>query len=171
MKKYLITLFFTLIGLSSSAQIYKSIKYYDKFDDEVKKEQRKTLITKTDSTFIVEEKGKTPVIYYILNLVPGGNKGSKEDPVNLVDNIYGYEESWCVVRKDMYEKYLDVHYNYFLDSSQANMDKLQHFWLFIVHRTITSQYTGDYLDELFWIQDELNDGKLGIDIHRIIYMR
>lgn len=52
MKKHLFTLIFVLASLSCNAQIYKSIKYYDKFDDEIKTEQRKTLITKTDSTFI-----------------------------------------------------------------------------------------------------------------------
>jgi hypothetical protein len=171
MKKHLFTLFFVLVGLSCHAQIYKSIKYYDKFDDEVKTEQRKTLITKTDSTFIVEEKGKDPVVYYILNPVTDGAKGSKDEIVNLVDNVYGYEETWCVVRSDMLEKYREEYHNYYLDNSKANLEKLQKYWLFIVHRTITTQYTGTFLNEIFWVQDELHDGKLGKDVNRIIYLR
>ena len=171
MKKYLFTLFLTLIGLSGYSQIYKSIKHYDKFDDVVKSEQRKTLITKTDSAFIVEEKGKAPVVYYILNSVIGGTRGSKDDIVNLINNIYGYEETWCVVRNDMLKAYQEAQFNYILDPSKENMEKIQPFWLFIVHRTITTQYTGTYLDELFWIQDELSDGKLGKDINRIIYLK
>lgn len=171
MKKYLISLFFALIGISSNAQIYKSIKYYDKFDDEIKLEHRKTLITKTDSsTFVVEEKGKKPVEYYILNPVPDGKKGSKDEPVNLVGSVYGYEESWCVVREDMLNDYLDASRAFSLESSKSNMDKLQQYWLFIIHRTITTQYTGSYLDEIFWIQDDLSDGKLGKNINRIIYL-
>lgn len=172
MKKNLFTFLFALIGLSSNAQIYKSIKYYDKFDDEIKVEQRKTLITKTDSsTFVVEEKGKKAVEYYILNVVSEATKGSKDEPVNLIASVYGYEECWCVVRSDMLNDYLEASRAYSIDSSKSNMDKLQHYWLFVVHRTITTQYTGTYLDELFWIQDELSDGKLGKDINRIIYLK
>ena len=172
MKKYLLVLFLVLNGLSSNAQIYKSIKYYDKFDDEINLVQRKTLITKTDtSTFVIEEKGKEPVEYFILNEVPDGRKGSKDEPVNLVASVYGYEESWCVVRKDMVNDYLEASRAYRQESSKTNMEKLQHFWLFIVHRTITTQYSGTYLDEIFWIQDDLSDGKLGKDINRIIYLK
>ena len=62
MKKILFTLVFALYGIVCNAQLFKTIKYYDKFDDEVKVEQRKTLITKTDSsTFVIEEKGKQPI--------------------------------------------------------------------------------------------------------------
>lgn len=171
MKKYLFTLVFLFAGLTCNAQIYKSIKYYDKFDDVVKKEQRKTLITKTDSTFIVEEKGMNPVVYYILNTVKEGTRGSKDEIVNLVNNVYGYEETWCVVRSDMIEKYREVYNDFFLDESKVNIEKLYPYWLFIVHRTITTQYTGSFLDEMFWVQDELHDGKLGKDVNRIIYLR
>ena len=171
MKKQLFTLIFVFAGLYCNAQIYKSIKYYDKFDDVLKTEQRKTLITKTDSTFIVEEKGKNPVVYYILNAVSQGTKGSKDEIVNLIDNVYGYEETWCVVRNDMMEKYREAQYNYYLDDSRTNLEKLQTYWLFIVHRTITTQFSGSFLDEIFWVQDELSDGKLGKDVNRIIYLR
>lgn len=171
MKKQLFALIFLLIGFSCNAQIYKSIVYYDKFDDVVKKELRKTLITKTDSTFIVEEKGKEPVVYYIMNAVSEGTKGSKDEIVNLVNNVYGYEETWCVVRSDMIENYREVFHNCYLDNSKANWNNLMSYWLFIVHRTITTQYTGTYLDEMFWVRDELSDGKLGKDVNRIIYLR
>ena len=138
MKKCLLVLFLVLTGLSSNAQVYKSIKYYDKFDDEINLVQRKTLITKTDSsTFVIEEKGKEPVEYFI----------------------------------HMVNDYFEASRAYSQESTKTNLDKLQHFWLFIVHRTITTQYTGAYLDELFWIQDELSDGKLGKDINRIIYLK
>ena len=85
MKKFLLTLLFGLIGSTCNAQIYTKIKHFDKFDDALKIENRKTLITKTDSTFIIEEKGKQPVVYYILNELR--RQGSKDDVVNLVDNL------------------------------------------------------------------------------------
>lgn len=172
MKKILLTLAFALTGIVCNAQLYKSIKYYDKFDDEVKVEQRKTLITKTDSsTFVIEEKGRQPVEYYILNIVQEGTKGSKEEPVNLVANVYGYQTTWCVVRGDMLNAYLEANGNYYQNPTQENLKKVQPFWLFIVHRTITTQYTGSYLDELFWVQDEDSSGILGKDVNRIIYLK
>ena len=172
MKKILLTIVLAFTGIVCNAQLFKSIKYYDKFDDEIKVEQRKTLITITDSsTIVIEEKGKKPVEYYILNVVESATKGSKEEPVNLVASVYGYEKAWCVVREDMLDAYLEANKKLYQDPSKENMDKVQPFWLFLVHRTVTTQYTGMYLDELFWIQDELSDGKLGKDVNRIIYQK
>ena len=42
--------------------------------------------------------------------------------------------------------------------------------LIVVHRVIKTQYTHDFVSELFWIQDE-NHTHLGKDIDRIIYIR
>jgi hypothetical protein len=169
MKKYLILFVFLLVGLTCNARIYNSIIYYDKFDDEVKSEKRKTLVIQTDSTFVVEEKGKSPVTYVILNPVSDETKGSKDEIVNLFDNVYGYEETWCVVRSDMFEKYDETYLNCFLNNSKENWDKLKPFFLFIVHRTITTQITGTFLKDIFWIQDDLSNGKLGKNVNRIIY--
>ena len=106
MKKIILSTIYALISLSCNAQIYTSVKYLDKFDDAIKVEQRKSLISKTDSTFVIEEKGKKPVVYYIINSISSGTRGSKDDVVNLVGNVYGYEETWCVVRSDMYDNFL-----------------------------------------------------------------
>ena len=172
MKKTILSLVFALTCLVCNAQLYKSIVYYDKFDDIVKTEQRKTLVQKTDTTFVIEEKGKLPVVYYILNPVAEGTKGTKEEPANLVANVYGYQETWCIVRYDKLKEYRDAYYNYyFVDDSEANKNKLISYWLFAVHRTITTHFSATYLDELFWIQDEDSDGKLGKDVNRIIYKK
>lgn len=170
MKKYVFSFIFVLVGLSCNAQIYKSIKYYDKFDDVIKSEQRKTLVTMTDSTFIVEEKGKDPVVYQIMDTVSEGTKGSKDEIVNLVNDVYGYQEAWLVLRSDMKEGYHEALANCVIDDTKTNREKVASFLLFIVHRTITTQYTGRFLNEYFWIKDELSDGKLGKDINRIIYI-
>lgn len=173
MKKVLTTLFFLhLFTLVSNAQIYTSVAYYDKFDDVIKKEQRKTLIEKTDSTFIIEEKGKAPVVYYILNLVEEGTRGSKDNVVNLINNVYGYETAWCLIRYDLLDKYNEIYQNLGPDSNiKEVLDKMGHFWIFAVHRTITTQYTGSYLEEYFWLQDEENSNRLGKGVNRIIYER
>lgn len=152
-----------------NAQIYTTIKYLDKFDDELKSEQHKTLITKTDTTFVIEEKGKQPITYYILNVVEEGTKGSKDEVVNLVSNLYGYEETWCVVRYEKLKDYREAFNNYRLNSTEENTEKLLRMWLFVVHRTITTQYSATYLNDMFWLQDESDDEKLGKNIKRIIY--
>lgn len=106
-----------------------------------------------------------------MNAVKEGTRGSKDEPVNLVTNLYGYEETWCVVRADMLDDYWEARHNYNVEPSTSNMNKIQHFWLFAVHRTITTQYSATYLDDIFWIQDELSDGKLGNNVNRIIYQK
>ena len=169
MRKLFIVLASILVSSFVNAQIFNTVSYFDKFDDVLKTEQRKTLVEKTDSTFVIEEKGKRPTTYYILNVVE--TSGSKDNIVNLVDNVYGYETSWCVVKDDLMDKYSEAYLNYFLDPSKENMSILQSFWIFAVNRIVTSQYSGIYLHEYFWLSDELNTDKLGKNINRIVYSR
>ncbi len=171
MKKYISTVLLTLVVVLCNAQIYQRIVHYDKFDDIVKTEQRKTLVTKTDSTFVFEEKGRNPVVYYVLNPLKEGTLGSKDNIVNLINDVYGYQETWCVVREDMKDKYIAANAEFILNPSKENMKKVQPYWLFIIHRTVTTQYTGNFLDDLIWIQDDYSDGKLGKDVNRIIYLQ
>ena len=174
MRKLITILAFSCIALMCSAQslIFSEISYYDKFDDILKKETRKTLITKNDSTFVIEEKGKEPVKYYILNVVEEGCLGSKDSIVNLVgNNVFGFQKTWCLVRYDMLVKYWESYINYVYDSSDENRIAVSRFWIFATHRTITTQYTGTYQNEYFWLMDVLNDDKLGIDVERIVYSK
>lgn len=171
MKKIILSTIYALISLSCNAQIYTSVKYLDKFDDAIKVEQRKSLISKTDSTFVIEEKGKKPVVYYIINSISSGTRGSKDDVVNLVGNVYGYEETWCVVRSDMYDNFLKANIKYIQETTEENMKDVEKYWLFAVHRTITTQFSASYIDDIFWLQDDLNDDKLGNGVNRIVYSK
>lgn len=173
MKKLLFISFFCLAAVVCNAQkIYSTIIYYDKFDDVLKNEQRKTLITQTDTTFIIEEKGKKPVVYYILNEVEEGTAGSKDNVVNLVADVYGYQKAWCIVRYDLLKKYREDFREYaFGDRDEKSLEKLKHYWIFAISRIITTQYTGTYQDEMFWLQDDNNENKLGKDVNRVIYIR
>lgn len=171
MKKLLTLLFFSFFAMFSYAQLFTKIAQYDKFDDVIKEEERKTLVTKTDTTFVIEEKGREPVVYYILNISEAGTEGSKDDIVNLVGDVYGYQTAWCLVRYDLLDRYREAQLNYLIQESDSSMKKLSSFWVFAIHRTITTQYTGRYLTEYFWLQDELNDGKLGQGVNRIIYKK
>lgn len=172
MRNFLLFIFccLTITVNAQTHKIYSKINYYDKFDDVLKSEQRKTLVKKTDSTFIIEEKGKDPIVYYILNPVEEGTIGSKDNIVNLVGNVYGYETSWCVVRYDLLQEYNESYLKYVISGSDEDLLTLQHFWIFIVHRTITTQFSGTYLDDLIWLSDEQNDNKLGKNVSRIIYL-
>lgn len=173
MRKLISFIAFSCIALACSAQslLFNEINYYDKFDDVLKKETRKTLITKNDSTFVIEEKGKEPVKYYILNIIGTNCMGSKDNIVNLVGNVYGYQQTWCLVRYDMLTKYNESYNNYVNVSSEENMNELSKFWIFATHRTITTQYTGTYKTEYFWLSDESNDDKLGKGVNRIVYSK
>lgn len=171
MKRLLFISLMAFVGLFCNAQIYSSIQYFDKFDDVIKKEQRKAIISISDSTIVVEEKGKKPITYNILNPVESGTVGSKDEVVNLVDDIYGYQSTWCVVRQDMMDKYNKAYIDFFKDSTEENLKKIQPFWIFAVHRTITTQYTHSFVNEIFWLQDEMNNDKLGKGINRIIYSK
>jgi hypothetical protein len=194
MKKVLTTLFFLhLLALVTNAQIYTSVAYYDKFDDVIKKEQRKTLIEKTDSTIIIEEKGKKPVVYYIVNEVEELMNGSKNNIVNLIDNVYGYQEGWCLVRYDLIDQYFDTYSKVYVECIKDRLEDvlkddsiddskddskikeklsiLRHYWIFATHRTITTQYTGSFIADVFWLEDEENEDRLGKGVNRIIYRR
>ena len=187
MKKVLV-LILGLIPFFGYGQIYSSTMYFDKYDDLVSEKNEKTLIEKTDSTFIIDTKGKTPKVYYIINYAEYNSAGDKDNIVNLTANVYGYQESWCVIKnedKDAYIKACIEWYNKTADKikpgeeiSKENVDKykgdltneLSKYWLFVVHRVITTQYSHTYESEYFWIQDETST-KLGENINRIIYKK
>ena len=171
MKRLFIVLLSTLALFFANAQVFNTISYYDKFDDVLKTEQRKTLIQKTDTTFVIEEKGGRATTYYILNVVEAGTMGSKDNIVNLIDNVYGYETSWCVVKYDLIDKYNKAYLNFLLDSTSDNMKILQSFWIFAVNRIVTTQYSGIFQREYFWLTDELNTDRLGKGVNRIVYSR
>ena len=156
MKKITFTILFGLIALISNAQIYNTIKYYDKFDDVIKTEKVKTLITETDSTWIFETKGRTPKVYYYLNYwfnylgIDDVYIGNKNKPENLVNNVYGCERRFVVS---------DVPVNKLLEIGKEN--SINHMFI-LVHRVISRyEYVFEYDTEYHWIQK--NDGS------RIIY--
>lgn len=111
MKKLLILLVVFLNALAASADgIYTKIEKYDKFDDVIWKKDIKTLITKTDSTIIIETKGEKPEIYYYYKNLSLGS-GSRDSIVNIVANVYGYEESYCIFTKEDVAKIRENAYN------------------------------------------------------------
>lgn len=172
MKKILFTLLFGLIGLVSNAQqVYSKILYMDKFDDVIKTENIKTLISKTDSTFLFEEKGRKPIEYWIVNYAAYNSEGDKDNIVDLTGhNVYGYQDCWCVIKMSDKNAYDNDYVKVILE--EEPIDILEKYWLFITHRVISMYSFEFYYDrEYTWITNELNDNKLGNNVNRIVFSR
>ena len=87
MKKFLILILTALVTVVAHAQIFTQKEIRDKFDDVVSQCDIKTLVTKNDTTFIIEEKGNEPVTYKILSEIE--SEGSKDNIIRLLGNVYG----------------------------------------------------------------------------------
>lgn len=155
---------FVSTALGANAQIYTHKRVLDKFDDTLLDKDIKTLVEKTDSTFIIEEKGSAPVVYTILNFAAYNSMGDKDNIVNLVDDIYGYQECWCVVPEKDAENYYNDYFACFLEKDESKRNDMLRklvykYSYYIVHRVITTQYAHVYKAEYFWIQKGEKNGR------------
>ncbi len=152
----------TLVSVVTNAQIFTHKMILDKFDDVVSQCAIKTIIEKNDTSFIIEEKGKKPTVYIIQNYADYQSMGSKDNIVNLVGNVYGYQECWFVIsEKDM------IHYGQAYKSAamEKDMDKrwsiiekmTKDYGYYIVHRVVTTQYTPHILNEYCWVEKVVNN--------------
>lgn len=149
MKKFLILILATLVTVVADAQIFTHKMIKDKFEDVVSECEIKTLITKNDTTFVIEEKGNEPVTYKILSEIE--SKGSKDNIIQLVGNVYGYEKTWEVaLEKNIIGSLLDE-YRYF-----------------ITYRVVTMKYGYKILYEFCWIEKVSKNG-YERTIYSIIY--
>ncbi len=177
MKKLFISFVCVILSQISYAQIFTEIKYYDKFDDSLKEEMIKTLITKTDSTFIIEEKGRKPKEYWILNYAPFASLGSRDSIVDLTGkNVYGYQDCWCVIKMSDKDELFRIKNKMLNDNENPSSDEIgklfNRFYLFLIHRTISRySFEFEYKNELIWIENGIDDDKLGRDVNRIIYLK
>lgn len=172
MKKLIAITFVLMCTLTVSAQtIYSSIEKYDKFDDVVWTKKIKTIISKSYSTI----KGQKPTEYEYLNEpLFETQTGSREDLVNLVNDVYGYESTYCLFPKGTIEKTYETIKSEIPDSlaTEEMIDakvKLKLMVLMddmptITFRTVSySQYSFEYETELAWIR--FKDGS------RVIYRK
>lgn len=177
MKKLIAVTLVLMCALTASAQgIYTSVHKYDKFDDVVWEKEIKTLITKTDSTIIIETKGTKPVEYYILGGEPFYVFGRRDSIVNLVSDVYGYEETFLVYTKDDFEnkrkqilevisdsiggyddRYID------LKTRLGLLEEADKLPIITIRAVSKTQYYFTYDTEFFWIK--FNDGS------RLIYYK
>ena len=157
MKKILLLLLL-IVPFVANAQSYILTKkiVMDKFNDILLDRDQKSIVTKTDSTFVIEEKGSHPVRYMIVSLLPDHSMGDKENVVNLVDNVYGYQECWAVILESEFENYLKE-YNIYIN--EADKDKLQKNidYLFKDGNAI---FTAIYTDKIPAISFPVKTGKI-----------
>ena len=171
MKKLNVLLLILMMSLTSYGQIYSVKGYLDKFDDIIKSKTIKTLITKTDSTFIFEEKGLKPVEYYILFYLDAGSVGDKDNLVDLTGKgVYGYQDCWVVIKMKDKDDYSELYEK--VIRKEIEKEELEKYILYIIHRTVSRySFEFEYDSDYFWIENEKNDNKLGKDVNRIVYLR
>lgn len=177
MKKFIVISLMFVIAIVSNAQgIYTKVTKYDKFDDVVSKRTVKTLITKTDSTIVIETKGQKAQTYkYVDNEYFAVHMGSRNNLENLVADIYGYESQYYAFSKKIVtdiKNQVSADFKSAPDSIKtkenfqtmialkllSELDKVPT----ITFRTISRfQYSFEYATDLVWIKFE--DGS------RIIY--
>ena len=186
MKKGILVALLCFISVVCNAQgIYRTVIKYDKFDDVIWKKEIKTLITQNDNSFVIETKGQEPVEYNLINDNYIFKNGSRDSLVNIVQDLWGYEEYYCVFGpkdKEDYFKYMDERTKDVSDSTEVaigeNKIKIDTYKTFsalylmshidsfpkITIRTVSRyEHVFEYKTDLFWIK--FSDGS------RIIYER
>ena len=165
MKKILLLLLL-IVPFVAHAQSYilTNKTVVDKFDDIISNREQKTIVTKTDSTFVIEEKGRKPVTYRILNYVDFNSKGDKDNIVNLVDNVYGYQECWAVILESdvpgYNTEYASLIFEPDKEKRQKGIEKLiERFCYYITRRVVTTQSVHYILGQHIWIQKGDNNGR------------
>ena len=163
----LLLLFVAVFGSAQEKRLYSKIKKKDKFDDVVWEKPVKTLILKTDTSFIIETKGQKPVEYrYIDKWGWAGHLGSEDSLINFAKDVYGYESQYFVFKQEdideAYDEVLETTKDW-ADSLkfESNMIMLLGLKLYgkrdklpvIVYRTISKyKYIYEYDTDLFWIK-------------------
>ena len=108
--KILSFLFCIMLSVTANAQqVFSHITKLDKFDDTVWTRDSKTIITRTDSTIVIETKGKEPEVYWYVDYpLVSDHSGSKDKLENLVDDIWGFEDTYWVVNFKERETFLQT---------------------------------------------------------------
>lgn len=94
--------FVTLFANAQTQRLYNAIVKKDKFDDVIWRKNAKTLVTKTDTTFIVETKGQKPVEYGYISVEPFYTRvGSKDSLISIAKDVYGFDDQYVVMTRDV----------------------------------------------------------------------
>lgn len=146
--------------------VYSRTVKYDKFEDVISNVTEKTLIKKTDSCFVIETKGQQPEYFFYIDVETlAFHNESKDDVLNLVNNVYGYEDIYVYMKKeDILAVYLEIEKELSgLDSTQKQeqfeallgkkMDSLIDSRPKATYRTLSKyQFVFEYDTDYFWIK-------------------
>ena len=163
MRKLLFTLL-SLFTLTINAQIFTKKTVVDKFDDTILDKEQKTLIQKNDTAFVIEEKGNKPITYIITGKLDDLTQGDKDHIVNLVDDVWGYEEVWSLVLESDFPKYVEAFTEARFEPDREKRHSLMEKYIdkyayYIVHRVVTTKYTHEFQSELIWVQKGEHNGR------------
>lgn len=97
------TVFILLVALSfaalAQAEVYKSKMVVDHYGDVVSYSECRAIVKETDSTFVIDEKGKELVVYQKVTLL--STDGSREKLDDLTGkSVYGYQSNYLVIAPD-----------------------------------------------------------------------
>ena len=166
MKRFTIITWMFIMAFVANAQSYILTQkmVVDKFNDVISNKEQKTIVSKTDSTFVIEEKGKEPVTYRILHYAEYNSKGDKDNIVNLVDNVYGYQECWAVILESDVPEYNTEYASLIFEPDKEKLNKrleklVERFCYYITRRVVTTQYTHHILGQHIWVQKGDNNGR------------
>lgn len=151
MKKLLLSLLFLISALSVSAQIFDTLEKRDKFDDVLKREDIKTLISIGDTVITIETKGRKAQDYIIINEAPYNSMGDEDNIVNLINDVWGYQKCWTVVSAEDINLYRSDYRKVMKD--ELPMETMKKYWKWFTVRVVTTQYSHTFLNRLMWLQD------------------
>lgn len=151
MKKLLLSLLFLISALSVSAQIFDTLEKRDKFDDVLKREDIKTLISIGDTVITIETKGRKAQDYIIINEAPYNSMGDEDNIVNLINDVWGYQKCWTVVSAEDMNLYRSDYRKVMKD--ELPMETMKKYWKWFTVRVVTTQYSHTFLNRLMWLQD------------------
>ena len=178
MKKVVILTLLALLSMVANAQgIYTKVTKYDKFDDVEWEKNIKTLITKSDSTIVIETKGSKPEEYLYKDISPlAEHDGNRDNLVNIVADVWGYESQYIVFsEKNVEDLKKDYEENLGTEADSLSGEALKMKFVLtvvkniknlptITFRTISRyQYHFEYKTDMVWIK--FKDGS------RIIYSK
>lgn len=154
-KRSLLAALFCLMPLFSMAQgIYTKFEHYDKFDEVIASKDVKTIIARTDSTFIFETRGEEPVVYACTLLL---EEGSEEEPANITSDLYGIDRLYVALTPQLvFETAAALNItdlDGINDQMESYLEELKKRAPIITWRTVSKyRYTYEYRTDLIWIR-------------------
>lgn len=126
-----------------------TIEYLDEFNDIIYESYNRVHIRMQDSILSIKEKDANGSITECVYVVLGEKHsiGSKDSVKNLALDVYGYERAYWIVKKDNWDKFIQLG-----NKPDAFNIQFKDKVLVFTHRFISrSRYTFHYDSEVFWI--------------------